>query len=176
VILALAQRLAEHIAAELQPYCSRLEIAGSIRRRRPEVGDIDLVCIPKNMGHLTELLNRCAQKATPLKKGDQYAVFTLQNGFQLDLWIAHDGGFGEDPGLFETELKKVPSNWGMLLLARTGSARHNVYLAQVAKQRGLHFNPHRGVLRGKEIVASCTEEEIFSVLGLPFIRPEDRER
>ena len=174
--LSAARRLAERIEVELQPHCDRLVIAGSIRRHRPEVGDIDLVCLPKDMEHLTALLTRCAQTATPLKKGDQYAVFTLKDGFQLDLWIAHDGGFGEDPGLFETEMRKVPSNWGMLLLARTGSARHNIYLAQVANRRGLHFNPHRGILRGKEIIASRTEEEIFSALGLPYIYPEDRER
>jgi len=174
--LSSAQSIAERIAAELQPYCSRLEIAGSIRRRRPEVGDIDLVCLPKSGPDLTAMLERCAVNATPLKKGDQYVVFTLRNGFQLDLWIAHDGGFGENPGLFETELKRVPANWGMLLLARTGSAMHNVFLAQAAKRQGLHFNPHKGILRGAQVIASSTEEEIFAALSLPFIRPEDRER
>jgi DNA polymerase/3'-5' exonuclease PolX len=64
----------------------------------------------------------------------------------------------------------------MLLLARTGSADFNIWLARTAKVRALHFNPHQGILRGDQVIASRTEEEIFSALGLPFIRPEDRER
>ena len=66
-----------------------------------------------------------------------------------------------------------PSNFGILLLARTGSAMHNVWLAQAA---GLHFNPHRGLLRRGALIASAEEVEIFKALGLRFIPPEDRER
>lgn len=172
--LSLARRLAEQIEIELQPYCDRLVIAGSIRRHRPEVGDIDLVCIPKGISGREAILALCARGPTArkLKEGAQYVVFWcgLPEGivFQLDLWFAHR----DQKSLIDT----TPSNFGMLLLSRTGSARHNIYLAQVAKRRGLHFNPHKGILRGEEIVASRTEEEIFSALGLPYIRPEDRER
>ena len=92
----------------------------------------------------------------------------LRNGFQLDLWFAHNGG-GD---LFAPE----PSNFGVLLLARTGSAMHNVWIAQEAQARGLHFNPHKGVLKRGAIVASVEEADIFRALKLDYIAPERRER
>jgi DNA polymerase (family 10) len=168
VNLTTAQALAERTAAELQPFCSGLEIAGSIRRRRPIIRDIDLVCVPRGMAGREAILDRCAQSSIMTKRGDQYVVFELPGGFQLDLWFAHDD--------IENLFDMTPSNWGMLLLARTGSAEHNIWLARTAQVRGLHFNPHQGILRGDQVIASTTEERIFSALGLPFIRPEDRER
>lgn len=165
--LARARALAEKIAAQLRPFCERVEIAGSIRRGRPVCGDIDLVCLPKPGGK-EEIVRRCHQAAKLMKHGEQYVVFELANGFQLDLWFAHAGG-GD---LFAPE----PSNFGVLLLARTGSAMHNVWIAQTAQAERLHFNPHKGILRGREVIASTTEQEIFDALGLAFIAPERRER
>lgn len=162
-----AQRLAERIATELAPFCERVEIAGSIRRRRETVGDIDLVCLPK-VGGRAAILERCKRTAFMEKQGSQYVVFRLANGVQIDLWFAQAAG-GD---LFKPE----PSNWGMLLLSRTGSVAHNLHLCTVAHQRGLHFHPHRGVERGADVVASESEEEVFSALGLAYIAPEARER
>ncbi|MDD2763450.1 MAG: hypothetical protein PHE83_05690 [Opitutaceae bacterium] len=166
--LAAAQALAERIAAELRGFCRRLEIAGSIRRRRPEIGDIDLVCVPRGITGREAILERCGQQSRLIKEGAQYVVFSLPSGFQLDLWFAR-----EDQ---ETLIDTTPTNFGMLLLARTGSAAHNIYLAQTAKGRGLHFHPHLGILHGDQVIASETEEAIFSALGLSFIPPEARER
>lgn len=165
--LTTAQRLAEKIAAELTPYCERIAIAGSIRRRRETVGDIDLVCLPKVGGKL-EIVGRCERNAKLEKFGKQYVVFRLANGEQLDLWFAQSSG-GD---LFAPE----PSNWGMLLLSRTGSVSHNLFLCERAHGRGLHFHPHRGIERRGAVVASETEEDVFAALGLEFIAPEKRER
>ncbi|MBM3855338.1 MAG: hypothetical protein FJ399_19655 [Verrucomicrobia bacterium] len=168
--LARARALAEKIAAELTPFCDRLEIAGSIRRQRPTVGDIDLVMVPKAPHGYSGILMRCARHATPVKRGEQYVVFGLDggHGFQLDLWFAHAG----NTDLLDPD----PPNFGVLLLSRTGSAAHNIWIAQQACALGLHFNPHRGVLRHGEVLASAEETEIFSALGLDFIPPEKRER
>lgn len=159
--------MAERVSAELAPHCERLEIAGSIRRQRPVCGDIDLVCMPR-VGGKQAIVERCQRTATLIKHGEQYVVFTLANGFQLDLWFAHAGG-GD---MFAPE----PSNFGVLLLCRTGSAMHNVWIAQQAQAAGLHFHPHKGILRGREIIASSEEADIFRALGLLFIEPEKRER
>ena len=162
-----ATALAERVAAELTGFCDRMEVAGSIRRRRETCGDIDLVCVPK-VGGRAAMIERCQRAARLVKHGEQYAVFQLANGFQLDIWFAHGGG-GD---MFVPE----PSNFGILLLARTGSAMHNVWLAQLAQTAGLHFNPHRGLLRRGALIASAEEAEIFKALGLRFIPPEARER
>lgn len=177
--LAQAERIAEKIRGELAPFCERIEVAGSIRRRRPDCGDVDLVLLPRTAADVTNILQRCGRNARPLKKGDQYVVFTLANGFQLDLWFAHPGEISEGD-LLDTPRETAPCNFGVLLLARTGSAMFNVWIAQQATAAGLHFNPHRGIQRGasktSRVIAATEEAEIFSALGLEFIPPERRER
>jgi DNA polymerase (family X) len=175
--LATARRLAEKIAGELRPFCEQLEIAGSIRRGRPDCGDIDLVLLPSCRANVGRIVDRCARHATIHKRGEQYVVFTLANGFQLDLWFAHSGEVTQ-PDLLDPAVETAPGNFGVLLLARTGSAMFNVWIAQVAKAAGLHFNPHRGIERtkGGRVIAATEEAEVFSALGLQFIPPEKRER
>ena len=166
--LATARPLAERIVDAIRPHCRRVEVAGSIRRGRAFVGDIDLVCIPAGLDGRQAILERCSRTARIVKNGEQYVVFALSTGFQLDLWFAHEGT--------ADLLAPDPSNWGVLLLARTGSAMHNVFVAEEARNKHLHFNPHRGLLRGREVIASVEEEQIFATLGLDWIPPERRER
>lgn len=163
-----AEVLAWRVADAIRPHCRRLEIAGSIRRRRAFCGDIDLVCLPSSVAAKEAILARCSHGAKLVKGGEQYVVFELSNGFQLDLWFAHDG----TGDLLTSE----PSNFGALLLARTGSAMHNVYIAERAHTCGLHFNPHRGLLRRGQVVASAEEADLFAALKLDLIPPERRER
>jgi hypothetical protein len=160
-----AQKIAENIAAELTPFCSRIEIAGSIRRRRPFCGDIDLVIEVKNMESFSA---RLRQNTTPVSSGDQNIIVELKNGFQLDIFIAQKSS--------QDLLGKIPGNWGTLLLCRTGSRAHNIYIASLAAERGLHWNPYHGIYSGKTNLASETEEDIFRALGLGFIAPELREK
>ena len=163
--LAIAEKIASKIAAVLTPFCHRIEIAGSIRRRRPLVGDIDLVVELKDADGFTA---RLRQNTMPQSSGDQNIIVTLKNGFQLDIFIARPS---------ETDLLgTTPGTWGTLLLCRTGSRQHNVWIATRAAERSLHWNPYHGLYSGKTVVASETEEHIFKALGLPFIAPENRER
>lgn len=172
--LSHAKRFADRIVAELSPHCDRIEIAGSVRRRRPYVNDIDIVCIPKGVEGRDRLIERCRQRGHLLKNGGQYVelmYMIIARGanteIHLDLWFAHAG----QGDLFSRQ----PSNWGMLLLARTGSKEHNIMLAGMAKSKGLVFSPHEGLKRGEAIIASETEEAIFRTLGLPYVPPEERE-
>ncbi len=177
--LELAERWAEKIRATLAPLCSRLEVAGSIRRRRPFVGDIDLVCVPLGEpgGRGTKtLLDRCAVTGEQVKRGEQYAVFTLANGFQLDLWLAHDEHTRPSEDLLNPEPVRVPGNFGAVLLSRTGSAAFNIWFAQKCQAEALHFHPHQGVFRGRSLIASAEERDLFAAVGSDFIPPESRER
>jgi len=161
-----ARALAERIRDELAPMCARIDIAGSIRRARPVCGDIDIVCLP-HANQRDAIITRCTRQGTLVKQGQQYVMIELRGGVQLDLWFAHRAG----DDLFEPE----PNNYGILLLSRTGSAAHNVFLASRAKSLGLHFHPHQGVTSRGRIVASVEESDIFRALNLPFIEPEKRE-
>jgi DNA polymerase/3'-5' exonuclease PolX len=167
--LSQAQKLAQRIAEELQPFCTRIEIAGSIRRRRPEVNDIDLVCLPSNPLALRE---RILRNAALVQDGQMNMIARLANGFQLDVFMARP----ESKELFETR----PGNFGSLLLCRTGSRGHNVFLVEHAKSLGLVWNPYYGVYDSRSGQAIClaseTEEEIFKALQLSFVEPERRER
>ena len=172
--LLTATKLAERIAAELTPFCERLAIAGSIRRRRPECKDIDLVALVKP-GQERALRYRALQNTQAIREGDDLMAVRLKNGVQVDLFFASH--FEEDM------FGRTPGTWGTVMLCRTGSAAHNMHLAATAKRRGMHWNPHHGVFgrcprTGREgtCLAAATEEEIFQVLQLDFVAPEKRER
>ena len=162
--LATAQKIAEKIASELTPFCRRIEIAGSIRRRRPAVGDIDLVVELKDHDGFQA---RLQQNTTPISTGDQNIIVQLKNGCQLDVFTAK-------PGIHDL-LGYTPGTWGSILLSRTGSRAHNIRLASLAAERGLHWNPYHGIFSGKTVVASESEEDIFRALGIGFVPPEKRE-
>ena len=187
-----ARRMAEHIQRELAGLCERIDIAGSIRRQRPEVHDIDLVLLLKpGMRESLDRRIRSSANTRVLKDGPQNIILLLHNGLQVDLYLATPT---ED-----TLLGPIPTNYGMRLLAMTGSREHNVKLAKIAKEKGVHFHPYKGLMRGGQyrmIVPEvpegewakareeyeggevfCGEHEaaIFEALGVPYVNPEDRE-
>jgi DNA polymerase (family 10) len=170
-----AYTLAARIVTTLQPMCERIEIAGSIRRGRPVVGDIDLVILPKP-GQATAIRDRIRQRCQVITDGPQtfVAELPLRPGtshptphIQIDVWFAR-------PEILDL-LSPTPTNWGTLLLCRTGSQGHNIRLCARATQRGLHWNPHLGVTRDGRVIASATEREVFAALDLPEIPPGFRE-
>lgn len=183
IALALAQKIAEKIREELAPYCDKIDIAGSVRRLRPFCSDVDLVLLTRE-GMRRELERRVQQNPSTrvLKNGAQIMALMLSNGVQVDLYFAQPE---------QNDLAGyVPGNYGMRLLAMTGSREHNVWLAQEAKRRGLHFAPYRGLMRGGryrianeggeeyhggEVWRGESELEILRELGLGWIPPEQRE-
>lgn len=156
-----------NIADTLTPFCAQIEIAGSIRRRRENVNDIDLVVLPKP-GQIAALRERVKRSTTTILDGEENLIIRLANCFQLDIFIARP----ETSDLLTT----TPTNFGALLLTRTGSKEHNIFLCQTATRLGRKYQPYRGVLENDVLLASATEMEIFTALGLPFIAPEKRER
>ncbi len=167
-----AYNLAEKIKGQLAPMCERIEIAGSLRRGRADVNDIDLVILPK-AGQLAAIKARCELKCRRVRDGDQNYIVMLrlpgQQEFQLDIFFARAA---------ECDLlQKKPGNWGTLLLCRTGSKEHNIFIVEHAKTRGFTWHPYEGVKDGDGyVIASETEEEIFDMLALKFVPPANRER
>lgn len=165
--LAAAQKLAAKIVEELRPFAERIEIAGSIRRQRAVVNDIDIVVLSSNPRGLRDRVKRTGPKI--LADGVQNFEVELHGGTRLDLWCAAPAQrtlFGEGG-----------TNFGSLLLCRTGSAAHNIFLVNRAKTLGLRWNPYWGVYDASgACLASETEADIFTALKLDFINPEGRER
>jgi DNA polymerase (family 10) len=159
--LAKAARWANQIATELAPLCDQIEIAGSIRRGLPQVNDIDLVVLPRDKAALKY---RCKRNAEVIQDGDENCSFRLAYGIQIDIFFAR----AETKDLFQT----IPTNWGSLLLCRTGSKEHNQWLCERARKYGLKWSYPKGLIDEEGyIIAAQTEAEIYDTLDLPVIAP-----
>ena len=149
-----AQKLAEQIIEQIHPFCERIEVAGSLRRKKSEVRDIDIVLIPEPLlwHRIIATLQR-SMNAKVLKRGDRIAQLTIK-GVNVDLYSATE------------------QTWGALILIRTGSNAHNIKLSKRALSMGLKLS-HKGLIKDGKIIAS-TEKEIFEALGLSYVEPEER--
>lgn len=184
-----AMTIAERIQRELAPFCepARCEIVGSLRRARPEVNDVDLVVIPKP-GQLAALKERCKQRCRVIYDGDLNFITAMmlptRVEFQLDIFVAHAG--------IDDLITPQKSNWGSLLVARTGSKQFNQIIARTAKNQDKAWKIYDGIYAGGrwqkqgetddtevyvggQLVASETEEQIFEALGLKWMPPAYRE-
>jgi DNA polymerase (family 10) len=178
--LAYAEKCAARLLERLGPDCERLAVAGSIRRQRPVVGDIDLVAIPR-IDYTRDLLGQVEPLRNRLHAA--IALGAKERGWQWETGADKPWGdmfffsaMGRDGPVNVNIFTARPQTWGTILLCRTGSKEHNVWLCQRAKERGLHWNPFHGVYADSHCLASETEEDIFRALGLGFVPPEQRER
>ncbi len=138
----------------------RVEVAGSYRRRRETVGDVDLLAVADAPEAVTEALVGYAEVDDVLGSGATRSSVRLASGLQVDLRVVPEEAFGS------------------ALMYFTGSKDHNVALRQRAIDRGMHLNEY-GLFEGGEgeakRVAGATEDEIYQRLGLAWIPPELRE-
>jgi len=150
-----AQAVAQEIIGRVAPYCERIEVAGSIRRGKPQCKDIDIVLIPKSQGKLAGELMAMGR----LKSGGSKIIHLEYKGTQVDFYLADE------------------RSWATLLLIRTGSWQHNTRLATLAKRKGWHLCVDgRGLLNERgERIAGDSEESFFQALGLPYLEPAERE-
>ena len=159
-----AKRLAFKVMQTIGDCCEKVEVAGSVRRRRGEVHDIDIVVIPKPfMWGRIPILMRSELDAKPGIGGPElirmYVPFanSPDGQAQVDFYAAK------------------PETWGVILLIRTGSTDHNIRLCTHAKALEMMLSASRGVVEKGMVVASKTEEDIFKALILPYVEPGDRE-
>lgn len=148
-----AQSIADKIIERLQPYCL-IEVAGSVRRKKPSVRDIDFVLIPFDPWNLRqEVMGLGASRASGPK-----LQRIIHNGIQVDLYFA------------------TKETWATLLLIRTGSIENNIRLCSIAQRKGWHLAASGDGLfdENSKRIAGDTEESIFEALGIPFQMPEER--
>lgn len=156
---ALAQPYAERFVAQLGRVkgVARIEAAGSYRRGRDTVGDLDIVVASdETSGRACLALTEFEEVGEVLARGRTRASVLLSNGLQVDLRVVE------------------PQSYGAALLYFTGSKAHNIALRRLALNRGLKINEY-GVYREEERLAGATEEEVYALLDLPWIAPELRE-
>jgi DNA polymerase (family 10) len=149
-----AQALRAHLSA--CPAVRQLELAGSYRRGRETVGDLDVLVVSDDHRAVMDCLAAFPETQQVLARGDTKMSVRLQGGLQVDLRVVEQRSFGAALQYF------------------TGSKEHNVVLRGRAKQRGLKINEY-GVFRDDAYLCGRTEEEVYQALGLPWIPPELRE-
>jgi len=137
------------------PGVERADIAGSLRRGRSYVGDIDLVATGSRT-NVTTAFAALPQVEEALSCGPSRATVRLAGGLQADLLVV------------------PPESYGAALLHFTGSKGHNIALRRLARRRGLKLN-ERGLYKNEQRIAGRTEAEIYGALGLTEPLPWQRE-
>jgi len=149
-----AERLRELVESEEST--TQVEIAGSLRRRKELIKDIDILASSENPKALMERFVSDSHVARVTGHGETKSSVVLKSGIAADLRVVNDAEFP------------------YALLYFTGSKEHNVVLRQRAKDRGLKLNEY-GLLKGESNVSCKTEADIYKKLDLPFIPAELRE-
>lgn len=153
-----ARSLAERVVDVISPLVRKVKVAGSLRRNKDLVHDVDIVVIPLPLAFPNILVNELAQElgAKIIRSGPKILTVTV-DGKQVDIYSASE------------------QDWGIQLLRWTGSKDHNIKLCNRALSMGMRLAVSRGLEKDGKVIASRTEEEIFAALKMPYIPPEERE-
>lgn len=136
----------------------KVEFAGSIRRRKETIGDIDLLVVSKQPKDVMDVFTSLPEIKKIVSSGEIKSTIVLNNNFQVDLAIVEE------------------SSYGSALLYFTGSKEHNIQLRNLAKRNKMKLNEFGlfNLIDNKKIAGS-KETEIYELLGLSYILPELRE-
>jgi DNA polymerase/3'-5' exonuclease PolX len=167
-----AEKIASYWLRKLRPFCDKIEIAGSIRRQKQLVKDIELVCIPKTTDRQTSLFGgvdrtRVAGFANALEDDDETVIKKgdPRNGKYIQIYL-HRHQINMDV------FCAVPNNWGYIYAIRTGPAEFSEkVLAWGWKRNGYHGQD--GFLRNadEEIIAVPDEKTMFHLAGVQYLEP-----
>lgn len=157
MLLGLALPKAEALLERVRklPLVARAELAGSLRRGRETIGDVDLLVTSKDSAQALLEISHLPLVTRVLAIGPTKATLLLDD-LQVDIRAV------------------APESFGAALQYFTGSKPHNTHLRAIARQRGLKVNEY-GVFRGDESLGGVEEEEVYRLLHMPWIPPELRE-
>jgi DNA polymerase (family X) len=158
--LGRAYPLAQGIIATLKrvPGVVAAEPAGSLRRMRSTVGDLDILVAAQDSSAVMEAFVNLPGVSRVLGKGETKSSIEFTDGVRAQVWV------------------HPPEKFGTALQYATGSKDHNVQLRQIALAKGLSLSEHSLTkTNGKGEILCATEEEVYERLGLPWIPPELRE-
>lgn len=135
---------------------SHIEIAGSFRRRKETVGDLDVLICSDDETKVMDKFVQFEEVSEVISHGTTRSAVNLHSGLRVDLRV-------------------VPKqSYGAALLYFTGSKDHNIHIRKMAVKRKLKINEY-GVFKGKRLLPALKEADVYKAVGLPFIEPELRE-
>ena len=152
-----AEALAEKIIKELKKIKEAEEVlaAGSLRRKKSTIGDIDIVVKTNNAKKVFDKYVKMPFVKEVLGKGKEKATIITKENIQVDVRVFTEAEFGAG------------------LLYFTGDKQHNIWLRKIAIKKGFLLNEY-GLFKGKKRIAGKTEEDIYKALSLSYIEPEKR--
>ncbi|MBM3199817.1 DNA polymerase/3'-5' exonuclease PolX [Candidatus Woesearchaeota archaeon] len=160
MLLGSALPQAEEIVSILQKISGveKVQAAGSLRRMRETVGDLDILVASKNSKPVMEAFTKMTSVKRVLAEGETKSAVILKTGLQVDVRVVE------------------PSSFGSALQYFTGNKDHNINLRAIAIKKGFKLSEY-GLFTKKDdkLVAGRTEEEVYKRLGLSYIEPELRE-
>ena len=134
----------------------KLEIAGSYRREKETVGDIDVLVVTKKPKNVSDAIASLSFVRDTVAHGDKKLSFDLKNGLRVDVRFVRR------------------NQWGAALLYFTGSKEHNIAMRKVAMRHKWKLNEY-GLFNGTgKFIAGKTEQEVYDKLGLPYFPPNQR--
>lgn len=150
-----AQKKGELILRNIAPFIVRGRLAGSIRRKKPIVRDIDIVVElkPNNLDNLKNFISKLGEVKL---KGDKLIRFIATDNVQVDIYIG------------------TKENYESLLLIRTGSKEHNVKLTTRAMSMGLKLTAHGLIVTKNNSIIATSERDIFKALKMSYVEPKNR--
>jgi len=156
--LAVVEELAEALLSYLKKGkgVKRVEVAGSYRRRKETVGDLDILAVCKKDSGVMDHFVNYEDVERVVSKGDTRSTVLLRRGVQVDLRVVPEVSYGSALHYF------------------TGSQAHNIAVRKIGVKKGLKINEY-GVYEGKKRVAGRSEAEVYAQVDLPYIEPELRE-
>jgi len=156
--LAFAEQIAEPLLKHLRSFKGVRDciVAGSFRRRRETVGDLDILVTCADGAAVVDHFVDYADVRSVVSKGPTRSTVRLHSGMQVDLRVVPE------------------DSYGAALLYFTGSKAHNIAVRKMAVAKKLKINEY-GVFKGTKRIAGRTEKEVYACVGLPYIEPEIRE-
>lgn len=158
ISIGLAYPLVKGIIERLRhnPRIKDIQAAGSLRRMKETVGDIDILATGTDGKDIIQSFVNIQGVTRVLAAGDTKGSIRVEEGVQVDLRVVHEDEFGAALQYF------------------TGSKEHNVHLREIAKRKGLKISEY-GIFRGEKKIGGRREEEVYKALGMDWIPPELRE-
>jgi len=156
--LGIAFPLAKRIVEALREKTGlrKIEWAGSLRRMRENIGDIDILATGPNHEKIVYAFTHLPEVKEVLASGETKASVIVEGGVQIDLRVVEEDSYGAALQYF------------------TGSKGHNIHLRGIAKAKGIKINEY-GVFKGEKKIGGKEEKDVYKVLGMEWIEPELRE-
>jgi len=151
-----ARAIVEYLKAGGGGGIDEIDVAGSFRRRKETIGDLDIVVSCQNPAAVSARFGKFSEVTQVASQGETRSTVLLSSGLQVDLRVVEPAAFGAAMQYF------------------TGSQAHNIELRKIAQAKQLKLNEY-GVFRGSKCISGRTEQEVYAALGLDWIPPEMRE-